>query len=145
VCGSAVALLTLSLVCTGTGSGDPSCRSPSIVESAARIVRELWGPGAGGDPLTDVSVWRSGAREGGDDGAVRSRRPFYHAQFLSAVTPEAFRTGTFYTPSIGFDPGALARSLETRWRRWQETRIRRRVERELCAVDPERTRCPHGL
>ena len=60
------------------------------------------------------------------------RGSYYHTEYLRMTTPEAFRSSSLYPMvSVGVDPGALLNGLRSAWQRWQEERIRMRVEREL--------------
>ena len=58
----------------------------------------------------------------------------YHREFLTAVTPEAFRTGTLYPIGAGVDPGALLDDLKAAWRRDKERRVRARIQKEVEAL-----------
>jgi hypothetical protein len=61
----------------------------------------------------------------------------YHREFLSVVTPEAFRAGAM-TAAVGAgvstDPGAVLAGIRRAWRDWQARRIHERVEQELAEL-----------
>ena len=127
------------------GSGRP------ITESAERIARELWSVDDSvatdeqGRPQFRASVtvnefilappWYES-----DPAIGRFRRPgtLYHQEFLSVVTPEAFRAGTLYGAAAGagvsVDPGTMFNELRSAWRSWQERRARERIEREVAEL-----------
>lgn len=122
-----------------------------ITESADRIARELWSVDDStatdeqGRPQFRASItvdeftlpppWYES-----DPAVGRFRRPgtLYHQEFLSVVTPEAFRAGTLYGAAVGagvsVDPGTIADGFRSAWRSWQERRTRERIEREVAEL-----------
>lgn len=66
---------------------------------------------------------------------VRPTMPLAHYEFLSMVTPEAFRASTLYHPmaSVSFDP-VVVKKLFTQWRRAvAERNAREEVRRDMAA------------
>jgi hypothetical protein len=137
----------------GTDAQETSASRPArpIAETAERIARELWsiGDAASTDELgrpqfrasvtvdefvlplpwfeTDPAI-----------GRFRRRGTLYHQEFLSVVTPEAFRAGTLNGAAAGagvsVDPGTMFDGLRSAWRSWQERRVRERIEREVAEL-----------
>ena len=72
-----------------------------------------------------------------DDGVVpayvRPPQPIYHHDFLSAVTPEAFRSATLYPTGVPVMPALAAakKAIAGRIRSYKEQRARDRVRREI--------------
>lgn len=65
----------------------------------------------------------------------RMRGRLYHQEYLSRVTPEAFRrSATGAAPGMGTDPGKALNRLRSAWRGRQERLMRERVARELATV-----------
>ena len=118
-----------------------------IAESAERIARELWSIDESastdeqGRPRFRASVtvdefvlpppWYET-----DPAIGRFRRPgtAYHQEFLSVVTPEAFRASTFNAGGVSVDPGTVFDGFKSAWRSWQERRARERIEREVAEL-----------
>ena len=63
---------------------------------------------------------------------VRTQRPAYHHEYLSMVTPEAFRAGTLY-PGMNVLPALeeLFDSVSDELRERRQEQIRRKVRKEL--------------
>ena len=79
---------------------------------------------------------------------IRPNMPSYHYDYLSMVTPEAFRAGTLYP--VGIPIGALlerlAKHIEAVHRRAQEESAREEVRQALaelfaCRANPSRPGC----
>jgi len=83
----------------------------------------------------EKSAWRTNVPWVDSQDAVRTPRVrgrLYHQEYLSRVTPEAFRRSALgAAPQVTADPGtAIDRFLRV-WRARQERRMSERVEREL--------------
>jgi hypothetical protein len=153
--GSARVRITLIIVgvFTGLAGGTHAQEAPAsqpdhpIAASAARIARELWSVDDStstdeqGRPRFRASItidefvlpppWYET-----DPAIGRFRRPgtAYHQEFLSVVTPEAFRASTFNAGGVSVDPGTMFGGLKSAWRSWQERRARERIEREVAEL-----------
>ena len=132
-----------------TSAQEPPASPPArpIAESAARLARQLWSVDDSastdeqGRPRFRASVtvdewvlpppWYET-----DPASGRFRRPgtLYHQEFLSVVTPEAFRASTFNAGGVSVDPGTMFDGFKSAWRRWQERRVRERIEREVAEL-----------
>ncbi len=117
-----------------------------IAESVERVARELWPTGAlgqvddNGQPRFRASItahlpplpapWYDAAPE-----PFQQRGTLYHREFLSTVTPEAFR-GSAVRPIAGVsvDPGTMFDPAKRAWREWQTRRVHARIQRELEAL-----------
>jgi hypothetical protein len=64
---------------------------------------------------------------------VRPPQPIYHYDFLSAVTPEAFRSATLYPTGVPVMPALAAakKAVAGRIRSYKEQRARDRVRSEI--------------
>ncbi len=63
------------------------------------------------------------------------RGRLYHQEYLSRVTPEAFRRSAMGTaPQLSADPGKVLHRLASGWRGRQQRRMEQQVERELAAL-----------
>jgi hypothetical protein len=157
--GAASVRIALMMVGAFTGLADSTnaqeapASSPGrpIAESAERIARQLWSVDDSastdeqGRPRFRASVtvdefvlpppWYET-----DPSSSRFRRPgtLYHQEFLSVVTPEAFRGGTLNGAAVGagvsVDPGTIVDGFKSAWRGWQERRVRERIEREVAEL-----------
>ena len=151
-------LVIMGFVCLGAGPGAQDARSQParpIAESAERVARDLWPVGdhgatdEQGRPRFRTSVmvnqfllplpWHET-----DPAAGRFRRPgtVHHQEFLSLVTPEEFRGGTFYTVGVGVDPGAVFDGVTSAWRNWQARRARERIAREAAELRARAAEAP---
>jgi hypothetical protein len=150
-------ILTIVAVFTGLADAAYAQEAPArppgrpIAESAERIARDLWSVDDSastdeqGRPRFRSSVtvdefelpppWYET-----DPASGRFRRPgtLYHQEFLSIVTPEAFRGGTLNGAAVGagvsVDPGTVFDGFKSAWRNWQERRVRERIEREIAEL-----------
>jgi hypothetical protein len=153
--GAASVRITLMIigVFIGLAAGTHAQETPAnppvrpIAESAARLAREVWSVDDSastdeqGRPRFRASVtvdeWALPPPWYETDPAIgRFRRPgtAYHQEFLSVVTPEAFRASTFNAGGVSVDPGAMFGGLKSAWRSWQERRVRQRIEREVAEL-----------
>jgi hypothetical protein len=75
------------------------------------------------DPASDTAV----------PNYVRPAMPLYHHEFLTAVTPEAFRGAVLFPISINVLPGVErgVQAIRDAIRRFEEARVRREVQEEL--------------
>ena len=152
--GAASVRITLMIVgaftglVVGTRAQEAPASSPRpIADSAERIARELWSVDDSastdeqGRPRFRASItvdefvlpppWYET-----DPAIGRFRRPgtLYHQEFLSVVTPEAFRASTFNAGGVSVDPGTMFDGIKSAWRSWQEKRVRERIEREVAEL-----------
>jgi hypothetical protein len=115
-----------------------------IADSVRRIAQEqsLLAPPPGSAALFRVTVeadvfvlpppWYP---HGGDAMPYRPRGgTSHHEEFLRAVTPEAFRGSALYPAGVSVDPVAVYNTVRSRWRAWQEQRIRGRIAKEVDAL-----------
>jgi len=153
--GAARVRITLMIVgvFTGLAVGTRAQEAPAspparpIADSAERIARELWSVD---DSESTDEQGRTRFRASitvdefvlpppwyeTDPAIGRFRRPgtLYHQEFLSVVTPEAFRASTFNAGGVSVDPGTMFDGLKSAWRSWQEKRVRERIEREVAEL-----------
>jgi hypothetical protein len=153
--GAASVRITLMIVgaftglALGTHAQDAPASRPArpIADSAERIARERWSTDDSastdeqGRPRFRASVtvdefvlpppWYET-----DPAIGRFRRPgtAYHQEFLSVVTPEAFRASTFNAGGVSVDPGTMFGGIKSAWHSWQERRARERIEREVAEL-----------
>jgi hypothetical protein len=137
-------------VCACLGVGVRAQEAPQrpppapITESAERLARELWPIDGRGlmdergrppfrssvtaTPLVLPLPWLET-----DAAWRRFQRPgrLYHNEFLSVVTPEAFRGGVFTAAEVRVDPGEMYGGVKKAWRSWQARRVRERIAREV--------------
>jgi hypothetical protein len=153
--GTARVRITLMIVGVFTGlsggihaqeapAGDPA---RPIAASADRIARELWSADDStstdeqGRPRFRASItvdefvlpppWYENDPT---IGRYRRRGTASHQEFLSLVTPEAFRASTLNTGGVSVDPGTILGGFKSAWRSWQEKRVRERIEREVAEL-----------
>jgi hypothetical protein len=79
---------------------------------------------------------------------IRPNMPLYRYDYLQLVTPEEFRTGTFYSMNIPIGPllELLGKHMVTVHRKTQQERAREEVRKALaeviaCRADPSRPGC----
>jgi hypothetical protein len=147
--------------CTCLGVGVRAQEAPQrpppapITESAERLARELWPIDERGlmdkrgrppfrssvtaTPLVLPLPWLET-----DAAWRRFQRPgrLYHQEFLSVVTPEAFRGGALAAAGVAVDPGAMFGGVKTAWRNWQARRVHERVEKEVAQLRARTTQEP---
>lgn len=82
----------------------------------------------------EKSTWRTTVPWAESSDAARTprvRRHLYHQEYLSRVTPEAFRRSALgAAPQITWDPGTAIDRFLRAWRTRQERRTSERVDRE---------------
>jgi hypothetical protein len=129
-----------------------------ITEAADRIAQELWAvedhvaTDDQGRPRFRTSVTVTATPfvlplpwQETDPAARRFRRPgtLYHQEFLSLVTPDAFRGGAATAGTgVGVDPGAVWDGVTNVWRNWQARRARERIEREVAELQRQAATSP---
>ena len=129
-----------------------------IAEAAERVARELWPVGDQGEtdeqgrPRFRTSVTESQFvlplpwyQTDPAAGRFRRRGTLHHQEFLSLVTPEEFRGGTFNLVGVGVDPGAVFDGVTSVWRNWQARRARERIEREATELRARATASPRQV
>lgn len=161
VCTVAIVITSVGFACLGGGvraqEAPPSQSTRPVTESAERIARELWAVGDPGPteeqgrPLFRTSVTVAASQfalplpwQETDPalGRFRPRGRLYHQEFLSVVTPEAFRGGALATGGVGVDPGTMFDGVTKIWRNWQARRVRERIEREVAQLRSGATTTP---
>jgi len=71
---------------------------------------------------------------------VQTPRTLYHHEFLSMVTPEAFRSGVLYP--MGFNVLSVLPAIRRAFREAEEARVRAEVEAELREFERQRDKRP---
>jgi hypothetical protein len=121
-------------------------RQRPIAESADRIARETW-PVERGQTDEGITIFR--AQTEADAEAFKLPPPWLsdqrmgprmnglatHRERLMMVTPEAFRGSTLYPAGVGVDPAVIVNGVKTAWRKWQEQRVRERIQKEVDALE----------
>ena len=140
-------IVSALVLCSAVAAGAQQRGRRPISESAERIVQETWPVERAGQTDEGVTVFRTETEVDAD--AFRLPAPWLdsrrmgprmngvaaHRERLMMVTPEAFRGSTLYPVGVGVDPAVLVNGVKTAWRRWQEQRVRERIQKEVDALE----------
>jgi hypothetical protein len=135
----------LALSCAG-GVDAQQRRARPITESAERIARETWPVERGRQTEEGLTIFRAKTRADAD--AFRLPPPWLddqrmgprmnglatHRERLMMTTPAAYRGSVLYPATVGIDPALIVNGVKSTWRRWQEHRVRERIQKEVDAL-----------
>jgi hypothetical protein len=140
-----VILGAVALCSVGSADAQQRRQQP-IADTADQIARETWPVERGRQTEEGITIFRTETRADAD--AFRLPPPWLndqrmgprmdglatHRERLMMTTPVAYRGSVLYPATVGIDPALIVNGVKSAWRRWQEHRVRERIQKEVDAL-----------